>query len=235
MPIMNKGQRCGILYLENNLATDAFTKKRLEVLNIIATEAAISLENARLFELATTDELTKLYVYRYFQHRLNLEIDRSRRYQRPITLMLMDIDDFKQFHDTYGRAKADEALQQIARVLRNTIRNVDIAARYRAETLILLLPETGLQQAMTVCEKIRTLMQQMPIPDEKDALFITVSIGVAAFPQHAMDTNGLIHSVEKALKDAQKAGKNRISVGKRHTESPEDTSFLTDIPVQNNF
>lgn len=226
MPIMNKEQRSGILYLENNLTTNAFTKERLEVLGTIATQAAISLENARLFELATTDGLTNLFSYRYFQHLLDLEIDRSLRYQRTFSLLLMDIDDFEQFNDTYGRPKADEALKRFAQLLKTNIRGVDIAARYSGEAFILLLPETGLQQAMIVCEKIRTLAQHMPIPNEKENLSITVSIGVVTFLQHALDKNGLLNSVDSALKDAKKDGRNRISVGKQiETERPENIPF----------
>jgi diguanylate cyclase (GGDEF)-like protein len=212
MPIMNKGQRSGILYMENNLAANAFTRERVEILGIVATQAAISLENARLFELAITDGLTKLFTHRYFQHLLDQEIDRSRRYGHSFSLVMMDIDNFKAFNDAHGHPMGDEALRQLARVLRTKVRSVDIAARYGGEEFILMLPETELRQALIVCENIRKWVEQTPIPRQEGEVFITISVGVAVFPQHALEKMALIQSADKALYDSKRNGKNLISV-----------------------
>lgn len=215
MPILNKGRLSAILYMENNLTADAFTAERLEILGIIAAQAAISLENAGLFDLATTDGLTKLFVHRYFQLLLENEIERSRRYDRPLALVMMDIDNFKHFNDTYGHPMGDEVLKSVGRLLREKIRTVDIAARYGGEEFVLVLPETDIQQALITCEKIRRNVEQMRIPQGHAQLQVTVSLGVAAFPQHALEKKSLISSADEALYVSKRAGKNRVSVGRK--------------------
>ncbi len=215
MPIVNKGQLTGILYMENNLTANAFTEERLEILGIIASQAAISLENARLFELATTDGLTKLFVHRYFQFLLSREMDLSRRYDRTFTLVMLDIDNFKRLNDTYGHQVGDEVIRRLAGVLRDNIRAVDIAARYGGEEFVLILPDTDLAQALIVSEKIRHLVEKMSVSYGEKRLTITVSLGVATFPHHATDKEGLISSADAALYTSKRMGRNRVSVGEK--------------------
>ncbi len=215
MPILNKGQISGLLYMENNLTANAFTDERLEILGVIAAQAAISMENARLFSLATTDGLTGLYVHRYFQLLLEKEINRSRRYERPFSLVMMDIDNFKLFNDTYGHQQGDEVLKKVARELQDSIRTVDIAARYGGEEFVLVLPETDLTQALVLCEKIRVTIEKIPIQPGEKTLNITISIGVATFPQHAVNKDTLIESADAALYASKRNGKNCVSVGKK--------------------
>ncbi|MDA8137747.1 MAG: diguanylate cyclase [Desulfobacteraceae bacterium] len=215
MPILNKGRLTGILYMENNLTTNAFTAQRLEILAIIASQAAISLENARLFEMATTDGLTKLFTHRYFQHLLDQEITRSQRYDRPFSLAMVDIDHFKQFNDSYGHQLGDDVLRRVARGLRENLRGVDMAARYGGEEFALILPETDLPQALRACEKIRALVSAIPIAHGGQALYVTVSIGVATFPHHATDKEALIGSADTALYASKRAGRNRVTAGEK--------------------
>ncbi|MFZ1986500.1 MAG: sensor domain-containing diguanylate cyclase, partial [Desulfatitalea sp.] len=215
MPILGKGQLSGILYMENNLTANVFTAERLEILGIIAAQAAISLENARLFDLATTDGLTKLVVHRYFQLLVDKEIDRCQRYHRHFALVMMDIDNFKHFNDTYGHPLGDEVLKRVAQVLRDNIRKSDIAARYGGEEFVLILPETDTEQALIVCEKIRGAMQAMFIPHGEQTLRVTISLGAATFPYHAIDKQRLIQSADEALYASKRAGKNRASLGSK--------------------
>lgn len=215
MPILSKGILSGILYMENSLTAKVFTSDRLEILGIIAAQTAISLENARLFELATVDGLTKLFVHRYFHFLLQQEIDRSRRYERPITLVMIDIDDFKQCNDTYGHQAGDEVLKQVSRLLRSNIRTVDIAARYGGEEFALILPETDLSQALMVSEKIRELIHNLSIVCGEQTLAVTISLGLATFPYHSSDRDSLIRSADAALYVSKRAGKNRVSVGEK--------------------
>lgn len=212
-PILNKGKLTGILYMENNLTADAFTPKRLEILRIIASQAAISLENAKLFDLATTDGLTKLFVHRYFHLMLDQEIQRSRRYHRPFALAMIDIDKFKRFNDTYGHQLGDEVLRNVARTIRKNIRPIDIAARYGGEEFVIIFPETNAEKALVATEKIRTAIEQIEIPYESEKLHVTVSIGLSAFPRHGQDKESIIKCADEALYTAKRIGKNQVCVG----------------------
>ncbi len=215
MPILNKGRLYGILYMENNLAAGAFTPDRLEILGIIAAQAAISLENARLFDLATTDGLTKLFVRRYFQILLDQEIQRSRRYGQSFCLAMIDIDNFKDYNDTYGHQMGDEVLRHVAHAIRQNCRAVDISARYGGEEFAIIMPETDLKSGLLASEKLRRYIEQMSIRHDAGSSTLTVSLGVAAFPQHAVDRDGLIRSADGALYGSKRAGKNRVSAGEK--------------------
>ncbi|HOO71566.1 MAG TPA: diguanylate cyclase [Spirochaetota bacterium] len=212
-PILSQGKLSGILYMENNLAENAFTPERLELLRIISVQAAISLENAKLFELATTDGMTKLFVHRYFQLLLDSEIQRSRRYSRPFTLAMVDIDNFKKFNDMYGHQLGDEVLKQAARAIRKSTRPVDISARYGGEEFVIVFPETSVEQAMVAAEKVRAAVERISIPFENRNLGVTVSIGLAEFPRHARTKDDLIRYADAGLYASKREGKNRISVG----------------------
>jgi diguanylate cyclase (GGDEF)-like protein len=211
MPILNKSRITGILYMENNLGTNAFTRKRLALLGIIAGQAAISLENARLFEMATTDGLTRLFVHRYFQFLLEQEMNRSRRYGRPCSLLMIDIDNFKHLNDTYGHQAGDEVLKKLAQTLVRNTRGVDVCARYGGEEFVIILPETSIEDAMIVGEKIIRAIEKIKIHHGDHTLKITASIGAATFPDHAANKTELIRLADNALYLSKKMGKNRIS------------------------
>ena len=212
-PIMHQGRITGILYMENNLTANAFTAERLELLNIISAQAAISLENAKLFELATTDGLTKLFVPRYFQLLLDQEINRSRRHNQPFSLIMMDIDNFKTFNDTYGHQLGDEVLKNVARTIKKISRAVDVPARYGGEEFILILPETDTIGALVAAEKIRRSVEELEISYDIENLHLTISLGIATFPTQADNKESLIKSADRALYTAKRAGKNRVSLG----------------------
>jgi len=211
-PIMNKGKLTGILYMENNLVAGAFTPERLKLLRVISAQAAISLENARLFELATTDGLTKLFVHRYFQLLLDQEVHNHQRFKRPFSIVMMDIDDFKVINDTYGHPTGDKVLRHVARAIKKNTRAVDVAARYGGEEFVLILPETDLENARVAAEKICDFIEQMEIQHGHEKIRVTISAGVASFPRHAGDKQTLIRSADGALYIAKRSGKNRVCV-----------------------
>jgi diguanylate cyclase (GGDEF)-like protein len=213
-PMVSQGRTIGILYLENNLTTHAFTPERLELLKLISTQAAVSLENARLFELATTDGLTKLYIQRYFHLLLGQEMHRSFRHSQPLSLIMMDIDNFKKINDTFGHPQGDEVLRQVARTIRNNCRTEDIPARYGGEEFVLLLPATNQDGALAAAEKIRRAVEAMAVPTGKGALQVTISLGVAVFPDQAENKESLIHLADQALYEAKRTGKNRVVLKK---------------------
>jgi diguanylate cyclase (GGDEF)-like protein len=218
-PIMHQSRITGILYMENNLTANAFTAERLELLKIISAQAAISLENAKLFEQATTDGLTKLYVHRYFQLLLDQEIQRSWRHNQTFSLVMMDIDNFKAFNDTYGHQLGDEVLKNVARTIKNISRAVDVPARYGGEEFVLILPETDTIGALVAAEKIRRAVEELEISHDMEDLHVTISLGVATFPTQADNKESLIKSADGALYTAKRKGKNRSALGEKQNNS----------------
>jgi diguanylate cyclase (GGDEF)-like protein len=215
---MSKGNLTGILYMENNLSVDAFTPERMDILRFISTQAAISIQNARLFELATTDGLTRLYVHRYFQLFLDNELQRSSRYKKRFSLIMMDIDNFKSFNDTYGHQMGDKVLKTLADAIKKICRTADILARYGGEEFIMLLPETTSQRALAVAEKVRACVAGLAIPHGNGTIRVTISLGVSEYPRHGKDKENLIHCADTALYTSKHRGKNRVTLydKKRH-------------------
>ena len=211
-PILNKGKLSGILYMENNLNLNVFPPELLDVLHILTAQAATSIENARLFELATTDGLTKLYVHRYFQLLLDQEMQRSRQHNKPFALIMMDIDNFKAFNDTYGHQLGDEVLRSVARTVKKISSVEDILARYGGEEFVMILPEMDAQQAMITAEKIRASIEELEISHEPKKLHVTISLGVSTYPEHAGGKEALIHAADAALYTSKRNGKNLVSL-----------------------
>jgi diguanylate cyclase (GGDEF)-like protein len=214
-PILNKGRLSGILYMENNLTTNTFTPDRLEMLRILSSQVSISIENARLFGLATTDGLTKLYVHRYFHLLLDKEMQRSRRHNKQFSLIMMDIDDFKFFNDTYGHQLGDKVLRIVARTIQKISRVDDVVARYGGEEFVMILPETDAPQAMIAAEKIRAMVESLEIIHGEERLHVKISLGVSAFPIHAAVKEELIRLADAALYTSKRSGKNRVSLSEK--------------------
>lgn len=212
IPIMSKGKLSGILYMENNLTENAFTPERLEILRSFSVQAAISIENARLFELATTDGMTKLYVHRYFQLLLDQEMKRSRRHNKKFSLIMMDIDNFKSFNDTYGHQLGDKVLKEVAATARKISRSEDVAARYGGEEFVMILPETDSRQAVIIADRIRESVAEIEIPHGNEKLHVTISLGVSTYPHHAEDKVALISAADAALYASKYKGKNCVTL-----------------------
>lgn len=172
----------------------------------------ISLQN-KLAMLATTDGLTGLYNHRTFQTRLSEELLRAERYNKNIILLLLDIDHFKRFNDTYGHQTGDEVLKTIANIIRGNTRKVDFPARYGGEEFAIILPECDCNNAMVVAERIRTAVMEYPFYlKDGSRIQITVSIGISCFPKDATQKEDLIKKADTALYSAKNAGRNRVSL-----------------------
>jgi len=163
--------------------------------------------NARLEMLATTDELTLLKNRRAFQVRLAEEIERSHRYKMPLSLMLLDVDHFKQFNDTFGHPAGDCALQGIARVLGKHSRSTDFVARYGGEEFAILLPNTDQCGAVVSAERIRKAIAEEEWPERQ----MTVSIGVATLTATTRSDTALVEEADAALYRSKRSGRNSVS------------------------
>ena len=175
--------------------------------------ASIAIENANLYWQATTDRMTKLYSHHSFQQNLEEEIARAHRYGTTLSLLMMDIDHFKKFNDTYGHLQGDKIIKEIANILRASVRTIDFTARYGGEEFAVILPEVNSKGAAVVAERIRKTIEQYSFSGEEQPLFVTVSIGVAEFkPARIRSASQLIAEADKALYQSKETGRNRISV-----------------------
>ena len=211
VPLIAKGECIGIINITNKKNGKLFNKKDLEFVEALANQAAIAVDNAQLYELATKDGLTKLYIHRHFYFLLESEIKRVQRYHHVLSLVMMDIDNFKQVNDTYGHLVGDMVLKEIAATIQKTIRHVDIPARYGGEEFTIILPETAALNAVIIAERLRQRISEIEVKiDENTVLRPTVSIGIAEFPNAAEGIKELIDCADKALYVSKENGKNCI-------------------------
>ncbi len=167
--------------------------------------------NRRLAELSMTDPLTSLYNRRYLMERFDEEIERARRYAYPIACIMVDIDDFKQINDNYGHLQGDQALQQLALIMKNSNRVVDILARYGGEEFLMILPQTNLGGAETVAERFRQLIETARLVPGDPQQVLTVSLGASAYPAKRIGSKEeLLKRADEAMYEAKRLGKNRL-------------------------
>ncbi|MEW6710003.1 MAG: GGDEF domain-containing protein, partial [Candidatus Riflebacteria bacterium] len=184
-----------------------------DLLQTMANQAALAIDNTKLFKLAITDGLTGLFLVRHFKNKLNEEIKRARRYHKVFTILFFDIDHFKKFNDTYGHHVGDEVLKQVAVIFKKSLReDIDMAARYGGEEMIALLPETDSEGAMVVAERLRQSIDGHDFTGHDTPLHVTVSIGIAEFPRHDNEGPALIRKADTALYFCKKNGRNLSSI-----------------------
>ena len=171
------------------------------------------MDERRAQRLAITDGLTGLYNRRYFEERLDEEIHRSRRYDRPMSIIMIDIDFFKQFNDTCGHLKGDDVLRQLSHILQDHTRETDITARYGGEEFVMILPETSLESSRMLGERIRQAVDKAVFEGEEQipAKKITVSVGVSCLTDDEGGYDAL-ERADRALYKSKQAGKNLVTV-----------------------
>lgn len=210
-PIRRQDQISGLLYVENNLTSGAFTRQRLELLTILSAQAAIAIENAKLFEMARRDGLTGLINHRYFLYCLETEMARAAENRYPITLFMMDIDYFKHVNDTYGHQAGDAVLRKVAGILREKAPDRDLVSRYGGEEFALICPERSFADARSLAEEIRQRVAQSTVRHRSLRLRVTISIGIAGtYLPRASGARDLIRRADRALYEAKAEGKNRV-------------------------
>jgi diguanylate cyclase (GGDEF)-like protein len=208
---MAKDKLLGALNVSNSVA-NFFTESDFELFINLANQAAIAIENARLYRYAVTDEMTRLYNHRYFQQRLDEELMRATRYDNQVSLLILDVDHFKNFNDTYGHPEGDRVLKIVARLIEKSIREVDIAARYGGEEFVVICPEKNGEGSLVPAERIRSAIADYDFRIDGKPVPITVSVGIACFPDQAKSKTELIQRSDYALYYAKENGRNRVSL-----------------------
>jgi diguanylate cyclase (GGDEF)-like protein len=193
------------------------TDPEMERLSVLGSQVSLSLQNALLLaeleRLAVTDRLTQLYNRGYFQQRLEEEFGRSSRFGHHLSVLVIDVDDFKSINERFGHPCGDEVLREVSSVVRSTLRSMDVAARYGGEVFTVLLPQTDLAGAQLVAERIREEVESLTIAcDRSLSARCTVTVGAAAFPDNAATAARLVEAAQRALQSAKQAGKNRTGV-----------------------
>ncbi|MEK7851216.1 MAG: GGDEF domain-containing protein, partial [Deltaproteobacteria bacterium] len=164
--------------------------------------------------MAITDELTKLYNHRYFVKSLNEELKRAGRYKQDLSLIMIDVDSFKNYNDTHGHLKGNDVLKEIARILAETVRDVDIVARYGGEEFSIILPQTDKEKAVLTAERIRAAVERFGFykGETQPGGKVTISMGVAMFPHDGKASSDVVGRADEALYQAKREGKNRVCV-----------------------
>ena len=223
LPLIAQDRAVGSLVV-GRTRPEPISPRRREMLEIIAHQVAVSLENARLYarmeELATTDELTGLPNRRTFDERLEEVIARHRRAQRSLGLIMLDIDHFKSVNDTYGHAVGDRVLEQVAGALENSVRQIDVPARFGGEEFAVILEEAERQEARMVAERIRSDVEAMTFEAASESFSCTVSLGVALWPSDAGEQEALVERADEALYASKEGGRNQVSVYAELDEPP---------------
>jgi diguanylate cyclase (GGDEF)-like protein len=173
------------------------------------------------------DPLTGLYNRYYINEALKFELERAERVQYPVSLIMIDIDDFKKVNDTYGHQIGDQVLQSLGALLLAQVRRVDIACRYGGEEFLLILPEVGIEMALERAEIIRSAYEKRYVEYKGHKLRGTLSLGVACFPEHSFSPDQLIQAADIALYKAKTGGRNRVVRGERIL----DTSKLSPVSI----
>jgi len=221
LPLKVDSQVIGVMNVTDKLAgIKVFTEDDLRYLTLVAHHTVIQIENIRLCEklasLAVTDAVTNLFNHRYFQEQLNVEILRAQRYKHALSLVIFDIDFFKVYNDHYGHLEGDKVLKQVAWIIKQDVRQVDIVCRYGGDEFVLILPFTDLNSAKFVAEKIRKSIEEMDLFDKEtqENIRVNVSGGVAGYHK-GLKREDLIALADRALYKAKAEGRNRICVSEQ--------------------
>ena len=200
-----------------------YTERDEKILTILANNFGVALERSHALKQlemqATTDGLTQLYNYRSFMQSIVNEVERSIRYDLKFTLLVIDVDYFKQVNDTHGHLAGDKVLIHVASAIKKNTRNVDIVCRYGGEEFTVILVETSLQDGLMTAERIRENIENMNTTYKENIINITVSIGAVEFPNSSRKSESLINEADKALYEAKSKGRNRIVSAAALTQS----------------
>jgi diguanylate cyclase (GGDEF)-like protein len=214
VPLIIQGQAIGWVVVFDN-GECGLPERDFSNLRILCSQIAIGLEKATLYDrlqrLSVTDGLTGLTVHRHFQSRLDEEIKRAERYHEPLSLVMSDIDHFKDFNDTYGHLAGDAVLKAVAGALQAGLGPSEMAVRYGGEEFVLVLPRTTKEAAMARAEALRKAVKELQVETGGQILSVAISLGVASYPEDAMTKIGLIDMADGALYQSKKGGRNRVT------------------------
>ena len=217
-PITIGARKIGVLNVTDKRGGAVYDESDLAVIDLVAPQIALALERAtwqhranQFQMMSITDPLTGLHNRRYMEARLSEELNRSKRYDFPLSLMMIDIDDFKLYNDRNGHQAGDRALEITAQCLRSTLRKADVASRYGGEEFTILLPQTTLEEAGAIADRLRRQIMATKFPhgDSQPQGAVTISIGLSSLSSSVDSAEAMIRAADRALYHAKSHGKNR--------------------------
>jgi diguanylate cyclase (GGDEF)-like protein len=225
IPLVSRGKVIGIMRVETEKGTMPDERER-HLLMIFANSAAVAIDNSLLHkkaeELTILDELTELFNYRYFRIKLADELRRADRYRQRFSILMLDLDHFKKVNDEFGHQTGNIVLREISGIIKQCVRDVDIVARYGGEEFVVILPQTGDNDAMIIAERMRSTVQKTFFSNSQGQrdIQLTVSIGVASYPNGVKTLDQLIEKVDKAMYKAKTDGRNRVHIADHVKTTP---------------
>ncbi len=208
LPLKIDAEEIGIL------AVSGLDLKEIDKFHILAQQFLLGIKRAVLYkkvqELAITDSLTQVFSRRYLLERLKEELERSKKYKHAFSFFMIDIDNFKSYNDRYGHLVGDAVLREIAKTIKENIRQVDLVGRYGGEEFSLILPETDREQSLIAAERIRQAVENKLIKVYDEDLRVAISIGISAFPKDGKSAQTIIERADQALYRAKQTGKNKV-------------------------
>jgi diguanylate cyclase (GGDEF)-like protein/PAS domain S-box-containing protein len=216
VPLINNQKLLGVIAVGADPGVRIFALPDIRLIEMFCQQAAIAIQNAELYakvkHLAVTDALTGLNNRGAFFDRARQEFNRSVRYGHKMSVIMLDVDHFKQVNDKFGHAAGDEALRLIARLCQGIIRDSDVAGRYGGEEFVILLPETGLNGAISTAQRLCEQIASSNLQSERGTLRMTASIGIAELTADVLDLEVLLDKADQALYRAKQAGRNRVAI-----------------------
>ncbi|MDP2939898.1 MAG: sensor domain-containing diguanylate cyclase [Candidatus Omnitrophota bacterium] len=217
VPLKAKDKVNGIILADNIFTKKPITKDDMRIFIMLANQAGLAIENSCLYERTLirshTDSLTNLWNHGYFQFILQEELERAKALHLPLSLIMLDMDFFKVYNDTYGHQKGDMILEEIARIIKNYSRKMDYVCRYGGEEFAIILPQTSKKEAYFIAERLREIIVNHNFPNEETQpnKQLTASIGLATLPDDAQTKSQLIECADKLMYKAKAEGKNKTS------------------------
>ncbi|MCM8762847.1 MAG: sensor domain-containing diguanylate cyclase [Candidatus Omnitrophica bacterium] len=216
VPMQAKDKIIGVILADNAFTKKPITSDDIRMLTMLANQAGLAIENSLLYEQTLvkshTDSLTGLWNHGYFQSRLHTEVEKAKIENKPLSIAMIDIDDFKIYNDTLGHQLGDSILKEIAKIIKDHCRNMDYVCRYGGEEFVIIMPQTNKKEAFEIMEKLREMIERHPFPHEEilPNKRLTISIGIATYPEDGTSASGLINHSDKLLYEAKNKGKNII-------------------------
>ena len=230
VPLLSRGRLIGVLVGLDRQRAGHFTGQDARLLSLLLEPAAVAIDNALLLkrseELSVTDDLTKLFNSRYLNATLRREVERSKRYRTPVSLIFLDLDGFKSVNDQHGHLWGSRTLVEVGRVIGSTVREIDVVSRFGGDEFTVILPQTGPEGAAIIAERIRQKIEETTfLASYGLEVHITASLGIASFPDHGRTKDDLLARADQAMYLVKGRGKNGVALAE--VESPRPAAVRT--------